>query len=278
MPTRWVQQPPLVESFRERLPAAGLAGHVTCVWVQEVARESAPYRQRTVPNGGVELACALGSPLRVVGPQRGPAEHWVAPGSVVVGVRLRPGVAPLVLGVPASALVDLEVGADELWGPMARLNDALAGATSPADAVALLEKEVAWRLAGAPAADAVAARAVWRLTRGRTIGLAGIARELQVSERQLRRRVEAATGLAPKPLQRVLRFQRFLALAAADGQPKTQLARLAAEAGYADQSHLTREAVRLEGRTPRALLLETETHCRCAHDHSASYGQLLEDP
>jgi AraC-like DNA-binding protein len=45
-------------------------------------------------------------------------------------------------------------------------------------------------------------------------------------------------------LARVLRMQRFLRLAARDGD---DLARLAVEAGYADQSHLTRECSDLCG-------------------------------
>jgi AraC-like DNA-binding protein len=74
--------------------------------------------------------------------------------------------------------------------------------------------------------------------------------DLGVSERQLRRRFEDAVGYGPKTLARVLRFQRFLALAAGGGD----LARLALSAGYADQAHLTRECRRLAGRTPVALL------------------------
>ena len=49
----------------------------------------------------------------------------------------------------------------------------------------------------------------------------------------------------------------------------------AADAGYADQAHLTREAKELEGRSPRTLLLESEQRCGCGHDHAASYRPLL---
>ena len=51
---------------------------------------------------------------------------------------------------------------------------------------------------------------------------------------------------------RVQRFQHFLALA--EQQPGAALSRLAAEAGYADQAHLTRECGRLSGLAPAALL------------------------
>ena len=65
-----------------------------------------------------------------------------------------------------------------------------------------------------------------------------------LGERQLRRRFADAVGYGPKTLQRVLRFQRFLALAR--GTRATagggDLARLALQTGYADQAHLTTSA------------------------------------
>jgi transcriptional regulator GlxA family with amidase domain len=73
-----------------------------------------------------------------------------------------------------------------------------------------------------------------------------------VSARQLRRRFADAVGLRPGQLRAVLRLQRFLALAPAASAG--ELARLAAEAGYADQAHLARDARRLGGAPPSALL------------------------
>jgi hypothetical protein len=51
----------------------------------------------------------------------------------------------------------------------------------------------------------------------------------------------------------VLRFQRFLVAARAAG-PGRNLSRLAADTGYADQAHLTRESRELGGLPPAALL------------------------
>ena len=75
---------------------------------------------------------------------------------------------------------------------------------------------------------------------------------LGIGDRQLRRRFLDAVGYGPKTLERILRFQRFLRLAQDDGD----LARLALDAGYADQAHLTRECTRLAGLPPAALLAE----------------------
>lgn len=266
-----------VQTYRERLPTPLAARHLTCAWVQQVAPESAPYTHRTVPNGSAELVCAIGSVPRVVGPQTGPIEEVLAPGSIVVGVRFRPGAAPSGLGLPASELVDLDLGADELWGASAvALGEALAACASPQDAATILEGAILDRLPDAADLDPIAIEAVRRLLPGRTHEVASLTSALFISERQLRRRCQTAIGLAPKTLHRMLRFQGFLALAGTHERPSAQLARLAAEAGYADQSHLTRESVRLSGLAPHALLLESEQHCGCAHDHAASYGPLLQ--
>jgi AraC-like DNA-binding protein len=79
-----------------------------------------------------------------------------------------------------------------------------------------------------------------------------VAAEVGLSERQFRRRSQAAAGYGPKTLQRVLRFHRFVRLLDAAPAPP-DLAALAAQAGYADQAHLTRECSALSGFTPATL-------------------------
>jgi AraC-like DNA-binding protein len=267
---------PVIQTVRERRPVAALARHVTCVWIQEVSPDSAPFVHRRAPNGSSELVCVLGAVPRVLGPRTEPVVEPLAPGTTVVGVRLRPAAAPPVLHLPASETAGLDLGADELWGSRAlALGEALANAGSAQRAAALLEQAVADRVADGPDLDPLATEAVRRLMPPQSTDLNSLATSLYISERQLRRRCEAAVGLTPKLLHRILRFQRFIALAWTLERPSTQLARLAAEAGYADQAHLTREAKRLEGRSPRTLLLESEQRCGCGHDHAASYAPLL---
>ena len=217
-----------------------------------------------------------GSMPRVLGPQTGPVEQALAPGTTIVGVRLRPEAASSVLGMPTPTLRDLALDADELWGDRAHaLQELVGSASSDRQAASHLERAVAERLAGAPPPDPVVAQAVLPLMSGRRADVAALASSLCISERQLRRRFESATGLTPTTLHRILRFQRFLALAWIRAQPSMQVAQLAVEAGYADQAHLSREAARLEGRSPRNFLSESELRCGCGHDHSASYAPLL---
>jgi AraC-like DNA-binding protein len=266
----------VAHSVRERRPAPALARHVTCVWEQTVPLHSTAFRHRKAPTGSVELVCAVGSMPRIVGPQTGPIEETLAPGTTIVGVRLRPEAAASVLGLPTSTLADLALDADELWGDRGdALQERVAGARSPREAAAYLERAVGERLADATSPDLVVAESVRRLMCGQRADVASMASSLFISERQLRRRFEAATGLTPTTMHRILRFQRFLALAWTSARPSTQIGRLAVEAGYADHAHLNREAARLEGRAPRAFLSESEQRCGCGHDHSASYAPLL---
>ena len=76
-------------------------------------------------------------------------------------------------------------------------------------------------------------------------------------------------------MQRIIRFQHFLALSWNAGNAAPGLARLALAAGYADQPHLTRECVALTGLPPSRLLEETKNSCGPNHDHAATFAPLL---
>jgi AraC-like DNA-binding protein len=264
------------QTLREWLPQPALAPFVSCVWIQRVEAGSDSYLHRTAPDGSVELVCQAGQPLKVVGPQTEPRAELLPVGARVVGLRFRPGAAPAVLGLPASELAALTVDADELWGAPARaIGERVAGSTSVQAVVSALETGVVSRLAQARQPDRLVAELVRRVYAGSADSIAALASSLYVSERQLRRRCEAAIGLGPKELQRIVRFQRFLALAERHSDPSATLAALALEAGYADQSHLSRESVRLAGSPPRELLLAAAEHCHGVHDHAVSHRQLL---
>ena len=265
-----------VQSYRERLPEPPLARHVSSVWIQHVSADGPAYEHRTVPNGSAEISYALGSDaVAVLGPRRRPTVERLAPSSTVVGVRFRPGVTPSILGPPTSELVDQRVEVDHLWGRRASsLAERLAEAGSPERAVQLLELEIARRSADAIDADSLVTAAIGRLQPWRPDDVETWTEGLYISTRQLRRRFVAALGFGPKALQRILRFQGFLALSQARHGTRTSLARLATLAGYADQAHLTRESSELTGLTPRTFLEEMWASCGPNHDHEASFAAI----
>ena len=264
-----------VQSYRERLPAPQLARLVSSVWIQQVAAGSPAYEHRTVPNGSAEIACALGADSVVLsGPRRRPTVATLAPGTTVVGIRFRPGVASSILGPDGPELLDLSVEVDRLWGRGAvTLAERLAEAGPPEQAARLLEREIVQRSESAES-DPLVMEAIGRLQPWRHDGVGARTAGLAISPRQLRRRFVAALGYGPKTFQRIRRFQGFLALSHLHDVDHHGLARLARVAGYADQAHLTRECSELTGLTPRAFLEETWESCDSNHDHEASYAGL----
>jgi AraC-like DNA-binding protein len=254
------------QSYDESVPVPALAGLVRTVWIQRTG--SQPYPQRDLPTGGVELHCPVGGVPRLIGPLTRSHLQVIPPQTTIVGVRFMPGAGTPMLGVPADELVDCAV---ELWGPAAdALGSAVADATDPQTALLAVQRYLAGRRLRP---DPVVAEMVRRLMPWEPTGIAALADELALSESQLRRRCLTATGVGPKTLQRTLRFQGYLALAQAGFG--SGLSDLAAETGYADHAHLTRECVRLTGVTPRELLGDKADRCDCGHDHSASYRPFL---
>jgi AraC-like DNA-binding protein len=249
-PGPWV--PPgalLAPGYAEWRPPAALRGPVTCLWAS-VTPDGAGGERLVLPDGCSDLIWEEGVGAYVAGPDTGPATTRAVAGRVIAGVRLRPAAGGQVLGVPLSELRDRRVPlAEVLAGPAALPAD-----LPSADAAAAL-LDLAGRLVAAAAADPAVDHAAARL-RDPAARTEEVAAQAGLSERQLRRRFQAAAGYGPKTLQRVLRFQRFVRLADAvpAGAPPLDLAAAAVRAGYADQPHLTREGRALSGHTPGELL------------------------
>lgn len=261
-------------SYAERAPSPALAAVASSVWVQQVGER--PVAQRYVPHGGAEVRCVLGEEPRLLGPLTAAVHRPIPAGGTVVGIRLRPGAVGGLAAVPADELVDQDVAGADLWPDLARVTDLLGAAPTPRAALDRLQAFVG-RAAGEP--DPLVGAAVRNLMPWHRGGPGALPGLLSISERQLRRRCRAAVGVGPKELQRILRFQGFVARVQASvarpGDPAAGLARWAAEVGYHDQPHLTRECRRLLGVTPRELLAQYGVACACGHDHAASYAPML---
>jgi AraC-like DNA-binding protein len=235
--------------YEERAPAADLAGHLRCSWTHITGGSGT-----VLPDGCLDLMWIAGE-LVVAGPDTVATRGELGPGLEIAAVRFRPGAAPAVLGLPASALRDQRVPLAELWPDTGALAARLDATTNR---VAVLEAAVRRRLGDAPPVDPVALAVAGRLSRRPAVGqdrwgvVADLAGRAGLSERQLHRRCVAAFGYGAKTLDRVLRLQRFLALGRAD--PAAGLARLAADAGYTDQAHLGHDCRALAGATPAALM------------------------
>lgn len=238
--------------YREWRASPDLARHVVCTWAGRFGASGEQYTDRVLPDGCIDIVWT-GAAVVVAGPDTRCVPLPSRPGARFAGVRFRPGLAPALLGIPASALVDTRAELrDVIGGRAAGLDDRLARASSLRAAADLLAAEVRVWLSAATPADRVVRAAVARLRGNEPVFVASLASQLGVGERQLHRRFVAAIGYGPKLLHRIIRFRRFLALGA--DAAKGSIAALALEAGYADHAHLVRDCQELADLPPGRLV------------------------
>jgi AraC-like DNA-binding protein len=195
--------------------------------------------------GGLHIRPAL---ISQTGPQAG------------VQLSLTPLGARALLGVPAGALASLDCPlADVLGADGTELTDRLRAAADWTGRFGAVES-VLLRRARPDAAMAPEVAEAWRLTTaaGGRLRVADVAARVGWSERHLAARFRAESGLGPKEAARVVRFhwaRRVLAARVSRGRAP-DLAGLAVAAGFADQSHLTREWRALSGLSPTRWLAD----------------------
>jgi AraC-like DNA-binding protein len=192
--------------------------------------------------------------LRVVGPRTRAAYHPSKDIPLCIQVRINFGFVPTVLGVAACEIVDRVLPLQELWDRSAdQLTDHLAGiGDDPARAAAVLVATLDSRVRAAEPdghlrANLVQAAAVELSTSdsGAPATVSEVARQVGVSERQLRNLFAATVGLPPKQFARLNRVRAVL-----DRIGRQPWARLASDAGYYDQSHLTADFHQIMRVTP----------------------------
>ncbi|MGW5648803.1 helix-turn-helix domain-containing protein [Saccharopolyspora sp. NPDC003752] len=254
---RWcVARPPRPS----RMAGVGMAGFRD--------RGAGPVDVRVVPHPAVTLALEFGDGPLVVDAETGRQRR----GNLVTGfmhgavrvrgekvecvqVRLSPVVAHEVLGVSPAELDHLVVTLDDLWGrDAARIREQLGETRSWQDRFALADALLARRREAGRPVDPEVAWAWQQIagSRGR-VRVDGLAAEIGWSRKRLWSRFRAQIGLPPKRAAKLVRFDHAAHRLAAGGNA----ARIAAESGYVDQSHLHRDVLAFTGATPTTVAGET---------------------
>ncbi|WP_406337297.1 helix-turn-helix domain-containing protein [Streptomyces sp. NBC_00649] len=238
-----------------RLPGVSMAGFR--------ARTSDFVDLGLVPYPAVTVAVDLGDQPLVVDDFSGRQQS----GSVVVGlasggvrgrgrdieclqVRLSPPVAHAVLGACAESGATV-LSLDDLWGrDAARTQEQLRAAESWDARFAIAEAALVRRHEAGRAVDPEVAF-VWgqMVTRLGGVRVDRLAAEVGWSRQRLWSRFRAQIGLNPKRAAQLVRFDHAAHRLAAGHSA----ARVAAEIGYVDQSHLHRDVVAFAGVTPTAV-------------------------
>lgn len=247
--------------YREYRPSLPLADHLVCLWTARVGGNSSQSERCVVPDGCIDIVLVDGEPPMVVGPWTESFLVRHAPGTTIIGGRWHPGRAPAMLGLPASELLNQAVPLGAVWGDAANARFArIAKERDAAERRAAMEAALLERLAYArPLDEAVSAGIQW-IARNPGGRIEQLSQWMGISSRQLQRRFTASVGYGAKMFQSVLRFQRLLHLNDRMSVPAS-LAQSSVDAGYADQSHMTREVQRFSGSPPTALLRPQSVRC-----------------
>jgi len=242
--------------YFESAPSSALADFVQCYWFLDKTYGTPGQEGEWVfPDGTTDLVFQRRSRFAVdarplpqafyVGPRRTPLLLHCTGRAAAFGIRFHAHGAYRLFGRPQGALVDRVVAMSELTErtPARKLP------VAPWAAFAALERFLAAAQPNARGWPGHLNRGVrWlRRTRGAR-PIADLAKHLDVSPRQLERQFRTATGLSPKQLARIYRFNAVrdrLML-----EHRTDLTGLAHAADYHDQSHFIHDFRAHAGRVP----------------------------
>ena len=234
--------------YREFAVGDALSGAVRCAWLHSVRQEDAAARIAVVPDGCVDLLWTE-SGFLIAGPDRTAAFPALRPGSTILGLRLRPGIARHLLRCDLDALTGKVVALDDIVSNgLAAHHERLLAAGGTMKRLRLMRNAFATEIRELPERRHDAAALATLSTR---LSAEALAAEIGMTERTLRRLSVAEFGYGPKTLARILRLQDLLARI---GGSSNRLAGLAAEAGFADQAHMNREVLALTSLTPGEIL------------------------
>ncbi len=167
----------------------------------------------------------------------------------VMGVVFRPAGAWVLTREDQTHLVHQDVALEDLFGSSARrLREQLLHTIRGVDRIAILESWLVHRVTPR-SPDACVLHALDRLRKSPNVcSIAHIVKDTGLSAYTFNRRFRAQVGMGPKQYSRLMRF-----LAVVDDafdQRRIDWASVAADNGYADQSHLTHEFRAFAGMTP----------------------------
>ncbi|MEV5612372.1 AraC family transcriptional regulator [Streptomyces sp. NPDC052225] len=250
-------------------PPAALRPWISDIGVTEPTPEG-PRSAAHMPDTAVRLVLRTlpdgGSDAIVVGPRTRAVYSTGKRLPLCLDLRIRPGAARPLLGMPARDVVGRMVPLAELPGPttttVAHALAELGDDATEDEALAALARVLPRAFTSSAPVDrsheALLRAAVDALSahpdRPRAATVTEVARELAVSERQLRNLFTDGVGLSPKHFARIERARQLLAEAAEREPARVPWAGLAQATGYYDQSHMAAEFRALFGVAPTAFV------------------------
>ena len=242
--------------YREFLPSTHLRSHIACYSsaVSTTVIET-PFPHRIIPDGCTNLIFDLNNPSGRFGFVTGPLTEAQSVPFVnqvqLVGIRFYPGSAPLFFDghvqAPSNQTAPLAAISGDADDRM--ISEQLAEEHSLEKKIAIVDKYIAGHLEENKEIDPILMGALEIIYQHRgDIGISCLAKQLQISQRQLNRKFDTWIGMSPKTFCRIIRFQNVLKILSTASSD--DLLSIALDSGYYDQSHFIHEFNSLCGLSP----------------------------
>jgi AraC-like DNA-binding protein len=225
---------------------ARLSDRVDGYWTVTVAEPV--VRLRMIPDGRIDAIVDLDTREAFVsGPSHRPFDVEHVRPTRLLGATMSPEAAATFLGAGIGPLGPGWRPLESLLGPLAiRIVEQIVAFESIQAKIAALETILLARIG---VADRRVSRAIGEVRRsGGRIGVAALSRSSGASQRNLVRLFDQWVGLPPKTFARIARVQEVMRRMRES--PQSSLKALAAELGFADQAHMSREVKRITGIQP----------------------------
>lgn len=250
-------------------PPAHLEPFVDCIWILAAPKgDSDPEPEIVLPDGKTELVVHFGDAfLKLEGGSYERQARVLMSGQLterimlkptgevgVVSIRFKAAGAARFFDVPYEEIVDRVVDfADFEPAFSAAIHERIARAESHDERLAAMIALLEERLTQESKEDIFVRQACQYIVGSEgEYSVQELVRLIGFSERQLERKFKRQVGITPKVLSRLMRLQKFLAMAR-EANTLT-LADAAAACGYYDQSHFIRDFTKFSGMSPMKYL------------------------
>ena len=173
---------PRHSAYREYAPAAVLREHVLCFWTQSVDAAGGEYSHRVLPDACIDIVFFDDRGPLIVGPWTEAFVSRLAGGANLTGVRLHPGRAAEVLGLPASELLNASAPMRDVWRKtLCAIFDGVSAGDTPTVQLGRLEAAMLRRACDVRTQDRAMRFAVRWLADNPDVRVETLSRELRLS-------------------------------------------------------------------------------------------------
>lgn len=167
----------------------------------------------------------------------------------ILAVILQPDASNIILGMPSNLISNTTINLTDVFGnSVNNLIEQIHNETDKNTIISNVEKFFTSKIVNTK--DTRIAQFVKDISSsGGCNNLLKVASELNLSLRQLERKVFEVVGISPKEFSRIVRFQKSLFIK--QHNPKINLTSLSYECGYFDQSHFIKEFKSISGYAPK---------------------------